>query len=93
MPIGNHYPGRPPQGAGEVRGGIVDRHDRIAGGDQRGEAVDVVGVVDVAEPLDLDPQLAFRRLALGLRIAVLQVDEATARRLRERREVGERGAG
>ena len=41
-----------PERAGKMRGGVAHGHDGVAGGHQRGEAVDVVHVVDVGKALD-----------------------------------------
>src|SRR4051794_35886732 len=87
--VWHHDPGRPTERAGEVCGGVADGDDGGAGGHQRREAVNVVHVVDVGQPLDLEPMLAFERGALGVGVAVLQVDEAVAGQAKQRRKVGE----
>ena len=85
----HHHEGRPAERAGEMRRGVADGHDRVAGAHQRRKPVEIVGVVDVGQPLDADAELALDRLALGAGVAVLQIDEAAAGRPQQRREIGE----
>ena len=73
--------------AGEMRGRVAHRHDDVAGAHQRRQAIDVVGVVNVGEALDLDPELARERAALGRGVAILQVDEAAAGQPQQRFEI------
>ena len=60
--------------------------------DQCRESINVVEIVDVLEPLDLNAELAFQRLPLGESVAVLQIDEAAARQAENALEVVQSGA-
>ena len=57
---------------------------------QRREPIDVVGVVDVGEPLDRDAELALDAPRSARGVAVLQIDEAAVGQPQQRLEIGSR---
>ena len=56
-------------------GGVVDRDDEIASGDQCGKTIEVVEDVDRVGALDLQRMRSVVRVDLGIDIAVLKVDQ------------------
>ena len=90
IPVRHHDEGGLAERAGEMRGGVADGDDEIAGVDQRRQAV--VGVVDVVESLDANSELALDLLALGACVAILQIDEAAAGQAQQAFEVAQRRA-
>ena len=80
------------QRAGQMRRGVADGDDEVAGVDQRGQLVDVFGVVDGVEMDDRGAGGAGGRSALGSGVAVLQIDEAQPRLFQKRAQRVERKA-
>ncbi len=64
--------------------GVAHRHDRVAGAHQRRQPIEIVGVVDIGQALDRNAQVARKRRAFRAGVAILQVDEAAARKPQQR---------
>ena len=84
--MGQHQQHVLAQGAGDVRRGVADGDDEVAGIDQCGKAVDVFPVVDRGDAGDVDAGVAPDGGARGVRIAVLQVDKTQTRCCQQRRQ-------
>jgi len=75
-----------------MRRGVAHGDDEIARRNKRGQAVDIVHVVDVVEVLETDAGRPCDRVALGRGVAKVQIDEAAIRQLQKRLEGLKSGA-
>ena len=90
--MGQHQQDWFAQRAGEMRRGVADGDDDVAGVDQRSQSVEVVLVVDGVQMRDIRATALMQRGAFRRGVAVLQVDKTQPRRFQQRAQRGQRHA-